>query len=535
MDPSKVNWFKYILDRHMGQEEGSALNTADAYVNLLNILTSSKKNEEIQDELLDLVGFHNFELLAKLIDRRDIIKDQVKGIHEKMQVDTQASNYRGKNMDSITGPTSSVTVSYATSKKGKKGGTKFNPQQLETLKFNNYEVLRRLGFDRDFLDENKRLGLQERNLQQSKQRQQYLMDAALQRKTHKSQVYEKPEEKKDYIINTEDNDDFKYVQIVPPPKEFVPTKNLIAIADLPMWARKAFGNTQHLNTIQTQVYPKAFKTKASLLISAPTGAGKTNIALLTVLSEVSHHIPEADWSNPAAWDMSLKQFKIIYIAPLKALASEVVGKFQAALSYLKIQVRELTGDMNMSKQEIQETHIIVVTPEKWDVVTRKTDGMMELVNVIIIDEIHLLNDERGLVLECLVARAMMTSAKTQKPIRIVGLSATLPNYDDVARFIGADGQGTFYFDSSYRPTPLKCGFYGIKNYGNADRANKIMNAIIYDNLKRILRMGKQVIIFVHRRAETVSAAEELIDMIKANPKDMHLFDCDKSYTIKGEV
>lgn len=51
------------------------------------------------------------------------------------------------------------------------------------------------------------------------------------------------------------------------------------------------------------------------------------------------------------------------------------------------------------------------TPEKWDVVTRKTDGMMEMVNVIIIDEIHLLNDERGLVLECLVARAMMTGAK----------------------------------------------------------------------------------------------------------------------------
>ena len=46
------------------------------------------------------------------------------------------------------------------------------------------------------------------------------------------------------------------------------------------------------------------------------------------------------------------------------------------------------------------------TPEKWDVVTRKTDGMMGLVNCMIIDEIHLLNDERGLVLECLVARAI---------------------------------------------------------------------------------------------------------------------------------
>lgn len=161
--------------------------------------------------------------------------------------------------------------------------------------------------------------------------------------------------------------------------------------------------------------------------------------------------------------------------------------------------------------------------------------MMEIVNVMIIDEIHLLNDERGLVLECLVARAMMTSSKTQKPIRIVGLSATLPNYEDVAKFIGADGQGTFYFDSSYRPTPLKCGFYGIKNLGNADRANKIMNDIIYNELIRILKMGKQVIIFVHRRAETVSAAEELIDLIKANPKHQYLFDCENSHKIKKEV
>jgi activating signal cointegrator complex subunit 3 len=130
---------------------------------------------------------------------------------------------------------------------------------------------------------------------------------------------------------------------------------------------------------------------------------------------------------------------------------------------------------------------------------------------------------------------MMTSAKTQKPIRIVGLSATLSNYEDLAKFIGADGQGTFYFDSSYRPTPLKCGFYGIKNLGNADRANKIMNDIIYHELIRILKLGKQVIIFVHRRAETVSAAEELIDLIKANPKDQYLFDCENSHRIKKEV
>jgi len=39
-------------------------------------------------------------------------------------------------------------------------------------------------------------------------------------------------------------------------------------------------------------------------------------------------------------------------------------------------VRELTGDMGLTKQEMSECHVIVATPEKWDVVTRKTDGMM---------------------------------------------------------------------------------------------------------------------------------------------------------------
>jgi len=72
--------------------------------------------------------------------------------------------------------------------------------------------------------------------------------------------------------------------------------------------------------------------------------------------------------------------------------------------------------------------------------------MMDRVNCLIIDEIHLLNDERGLVIECLVARALTTGLKNQKPIRIIGLSATLPNYQDVAEFIGADPVGTFYFD-----------------------------------------------------------------------------------------
>ena len=215
-------------------------------------------------------------------------------------------------------------------------------------------------------------------------------------------------------IRTEENDDWKYVEITPPPKPPLDKTNLVKISSLPKFAHEAFRSATHLNRIQTIVHPVAFKQSRNLLVAAPTGAGKTNIALLTILREVSLHLPEGAADNPAsssAWNMKDKQFKVIYIAPLKALASEIVDKFSSALGYLGIRVRELTGDMSMTKQEIQETHVIVSTPEKWDVITRKTDGMMNLVNCMIIDEIHLLNDERGLVLECLVSRALTTGFK----------------------------------------------------------------------------------------------------------------------------
>lgn len=146
--------------------------------------------------------------------------------------------------------------------------------------------------------------------------------------------------------------------------------------------------------------------------------------------------------------------------------------------------------------------------------TRKTDGMMDIVNLMIIDEIHILNDPRGQVLECLVARAIMTAEKNQKHIRLLGLSATLPNYVDVGRFIHAPENAIFYFDQSYRPTPLKTSFYGLKNVGNAQRMNNIMTEICYSNILRCLKMGKQVIIFVHKRSETASTAKDLIELIK---------------------
>ena len=74
---------------------------------------------------------------------------------------------------------------------------------------------------------------------------------------------------------------------------------------------------------------------------------------------------------------------------------------------------------------------------QWDVVTRKPGdvGLATFVRLLIIDEVHLLHGDRGPVVEALVARTLRLVETSQTVIRVVGLSATLPNYLDVAGFL----------------------------------------------------------------------------------------------------
>jgi antiviral helicase SLH1 len=114
-----------------------------------------------------------------------------------------------------------------------------------------------------------------------------------------------------------------------------------------------------------------------MLVCAPTGAGKTDVAVLTVLRALSMY---ADIRLPDG-RMRNKDFKIVYVAPMKALASEIVKKMRKRFEWCGLAVRELTGDMQLTRKEIAETQMIVTTPEKWDVVTRKTTGEGELASV----------------------------------------------------------------------------------------------------------------------------------------------------------
>ena len=134
------------------------------------------------------------------------------------------------------------------------------------------------------------------------------------------------------------------------------------------------------------------------------------------------------------------------------------------LSSYGITVSELTGDHQLNKEQIDGTQVIVCTPEKWDIITRKAGERTytQLVRLIIIDEIHLLHDDRGPVLETIVARTIRQIESTQELVRLIGLSATLPNYEDVATFLRVDtAKGLFYFDNSFRPVPLEQQYVGV--------------------------------------------------------------------------
>mgnify|MGYP001940193752 FL=1 len=141
--------------------------------------------------------------------------------------------------------------------------------------------------------------------------------------------------------------------------------------------RGAFHSYKTLNRLQSAVYPMAYKTNENLLVCAPTGAGKTDVAMLTVLQCIGRFTTE----RRGRLDVDRSAFKIVYVAPMKALVSEIVRKFQKRLNYLGLRVRELTGDMQLTRRELAETQMIVTTPEKWDVVTRRPVGDSELAPV----------------------------------------------------------------------------------------------------------------------------------------------------------
>ncbi|KAM6995450.1 activating signal cointegrator 1 complex subunit 3 isoform 1-T2 [Tautogolabrus adspersus] len=304
-----------------------------------------------------------------------------------------------------------------------------------------------------------------------------------------------------------------YEEVEIPPSEPMPIgfeEKPVYISELDEIGQLVFQGMKRLNRIQSLVFETAYNTNENLLICAPTGAGKTNIAMLTVLHEIRQHL------QPGGV-IKKDEFKIIYVAPMKALAAEMTNYFSKRLEPLGITVKELTGDMQLTKGEILRTQMLVTTPEKWDVVTRKSVGdvaLSQIVRLLILDEVHLLHEDRGPVLESLVARTIRQVESTQSMIRILGLSATLPNYLDVASFLHVNPYiGLFFFDSRFRPVPLGQTFVGIKSNNKIQQLHDT-EEVCYNKVLEQVKAGHQVMVFVHARNATVRTAMGLIEMAK---------------------
>ena len=78
---------------------------------------------------------------------------------------------------------------------------------------------------------------------------------------------------------------------------------------------------------------------------------------------------------------------------------------------------------------------------------------MQSVALLVIDEIHLLGDERGPVLEVIVSRTNFISSHTERSVRVVGLSTALANARDLADWLGIE---EVRYIHRYRITIIYC-------------------------------------------------------------------------------
>uniref|UniRef100_A0A0K0FM75 U5 small nuclear ribonucleoprotein 200 kDa helicase n=1 Tax=Strongyloides venezuelensis TaxID=75913 RepID=A0A0K0FM75_STRVS len=552
----------YILVEVTNQIRDSFVEHEIIINHLFDLLKTSRSSDDLQFELCDLLGFERFDLISLILENRDtILKGLSQSEHEKLKKVNRINEIKTSTINmknSLAGSNFSFQVKEDT--KLKKDTKKLGKKIKKEMK----ELYRNVGEDerkdielaiQESLKMNDDLTAIEesfdefvRNKKENNIRLPYVFSNAMNSNritmlmSGYKMVLPQGSIRKDFPT-------YEEVSIPPISQNNSPDNDINAqfsklpVSEMDSFCARGFLKFKHLNIIQSVVYEQAFKSNENLLICAPTGAGKTNIAMLTIMKCIADHCDDCGNINKG-------EFKIIYICPMKALASEMTESFGKRLAHFGLQVKELTGDTNLTKKEMDSTNMLILTPEKWDVISRKSNSSDESgsffnsnVKLMIIDEVHLLNDDRGAVIEAIVARALREMVICQKKIRFVGLSATLPNYEDAAEFLQVDKmKGLFMFDDRFRPVPLDMTFIGVKkqvvknvskNPKNNEKKNgttpailpdnievppqikdgpsfsteELLDRIAYDKVKNFVNRKQQVLVFVHARNATWRLAE----------------------------
>ncbi len=486
--------------------------------NIIEIFKAKKSSDEMQGEFIDLLGFDDISTIEEFITNRDEICESFDVA--KAAVEANKKIALSQENLKLFGNTE-VKTEIGKSKK-KKG----NFDEMQKLQKENIQILEFLGFDRKFFDEMDKDFSKENNIVGGNQiiendefqfKEVNPVKKAFGDVGYNENIINDKEIYQEDMINKSNYVEIKVKNRI---KKREKKEPISVVKSLPKWAQRCF-DFKFFNEIQSTVFDKSFNSDESLLITAPTGAGKTNIALVTILREINKELKlknmneidvDFNFSN-TIWD-----FKILFLVPLKALANEFLNKFKAQLGYFNLVINEFSGDVDLTKEQIDKTNLFVGIPEKWDLFTRKHDDIFKNLKLVIIDEVHLLNEDRGRVLECIVARTIRKCELLQKFIRLVGLSATLPNYYDVADFLRVK-EGLFAFDSSYRATPLTMKFFGLKDKCSYEDYKELENNLVYEQVVKYLKKGKQALVFVHSRMETINYAKELYRLAQINAEE----------------
>ncbi|XP_021346734.1 probable ATP-dependent DNA helicase HFM1 isoform X2 [Mizuhopecten yessoensis] len=231
------------------------------------------------------------------------------------------------------------------------------------------------------------------------------------------------------------------------------------VEELPVKYRTIFKAFPYFNIVQSKVFDDVFYTDKPLVVCAPTGSGKTVIFELAVVRLIMK-----------MESVVVRGFKIVYMAPIKALCSERLQDWTDKFESFGLKCKELTGDTEIDNYyELQEVNVILTTPEKWDSMTRRwrdNKCIVQSVCLFLIDEIHVLNDNvRGATIEAVISRmktvqVSLSHSNTEQPLpklRFIAVSATIPNIEDIAEWMGENHQAaTFYkMDESCRPVRLR--------------------------------------------------------------------------------
>lgn len=252
--------------------------------------------------------------------------------------------------------------------------------------------------------------------------------------------------------------------------------------------------------------------RKNILISAPTGSSKT---LTSFLSIINYLILLAEKN------ILEDRIYAVYTSPLKALSNDIHKNLIEPLEEIykiaesrniklqKIRVGLRTGDTTASeraKMARKAPHILVTTPESLAIIltTKKFIDNMKAVEFCIVDEIHALDNKRGVYLSLTLER--LNEVSIIWPVKI-GLSATIAPLDEVAKFlVGIDEEREVLIAEVKFTKKLDVQVLSI-----GDLVTELdLNTKIYGMIDSLIRQHKTTLVFTNTR----SATERVVSHLK---------------------